>query len=119
MPSPMVESKAIEETFRYLRLFKQLKNHTLLTVALKSVPTNRMNISWLLCKEAVYEPFWKHFCICEYLLLGSTLGAVEKTKTTLPVLGEFSPEKLGGCCEYADSVQTHTLYASHHNLEIH
>ena len=63
MPSPMVESKAMGETFRYLRLFKQLKNHTLLTVALKSVPANRMNISWPLCKEAVYASFWKHFCI--------------------------------------------------------
>lgn len=39
MPSPMVESKATEKTFRYLRLFKQLKNYTLLTVTLKSAPT--------------------------------------------------------------------------------
>ena len=110
MPSPMVESKAMGETFRYLRLLKQLKTHTLLTVALKSAPTNRMNKSWLLRKEAVYKSFWKHFCICEYLLLGSTSGAVEKTKTTLRVLREFSPEKLGGCCEHADSVCTNTYF---------
>ena len=110
MPSPTVESKAMGETFIDLRLFKQLETHTLLTVDLKSAPTNRMKISRLLRKEAVYESFWKHFCICEYLLLGSTLGAVEKTKTTLPVLREFSLEKLGGCCKQADSVCTNTYF---------
>ena len=44
MPSPTVESKAMGETFIDLRLFKQLKTHTLLTVDLKSAPTNRMKI---------------------------------------------------------------------------